>query len=145
MAMNQVTDIVKSFFEDFERSSNTFESDLIAAQFSDSFMAADPSGNTQVVKKDEFIAGISKRQAFLQSVGFKSVQIRVLEEKQLDKHYMLVKTQAHMQLEKNSGMPIEITSNSTYILFTKDDSPKIVFYLTHEKLVEIMQEHGLLT
>jgi hypothetical protein len=57
MAMNQVTAVLKRFFEDFERSSNTFESDLIAAQFSDLFMAADPSGNTQVITKDEFIAG----------------------------------------------------------------------------------------
>jgi hypothetical protein len=92
MAMNQITDVVKRFFEDFERSSNTFESDLIAAQFSDTFMAADPSGRIQVVKKDKFIAGISKRQAFLQSVGFKSVTIRVLKEKQLDEHYTLAKT-----------------------------------------------------
>jgi hypothetical protein len=28
--------------------------------------------------------------------------------------------------------------------FEKDDSPKIVFNLTHEDLMKIMQEHGLL-
>ena len=35
-------------------------------------------------------------------------------------------------------------SSSTYILFIKNDSPKIVFYLTHENLLKIMQELGLL-
>jgi|SRR5579859_6509691 len=68
--MNQVSDVVKKIFEDFERASNTFEGDLLALQFSDPFMAADPDGRIQVAKKDDFIAGISKRQAFFQSIGF---------------------------------------------------------------------------
>src|SRR5258708_6782471 len=65
MTMNQVSDVVKKFFEDFERASNTFEGDLLALQFSDPFMAADPDGGIRVVKKDDFIAGTSKRQAFI--------------------------------------------------------------------------------
>jgi hypothetical protein len=88
--MNQLSDRIERFFEIFERSSNTFESDLIASQFGDSFMAADPSGNTRVVKKEEFIAGISKRQAFFQSVGFKFVRNKLLEEKQLDERTVLL-------------------------------------------------------
>ncbi len=70
MTMNQASDVVKKFFEDFERGSNTFERDLLALQFSDPFMAADPDGGIQVVKKDNFLAGIAKRQAFFQSIGF---------------------------------------------------------------------------
>ena len=35
MTMNQVSDVVKKFFEDFERASNTFEGDRLALQFSD--------------------------------------------------------------------------------------------------------------
>ena len=141
--MNQVSDVVKTFFEDFERRSNTFERGL-AFQFSDPFMTADPDGNIQIVKTDDFLAGISKRQAFFQSIGFQFVKIVVLDETQLDDHYVMAKVHVHMRFEKDPGQPIDLKDSSTYILFIKDDSPRIVFYTTHENLLKIMQERGLL-
>ncbi|HKF38703.1 MAG TPA: hypothetical protein VKB35_17545 [Ktedonobacteraceae bacterium] len=144
MTVNQVSDVVKKFFEDFERGSNTFESDLLALQFSDPFMAVDPDGGIQVVKKDDFLAGISQRQAFFQSMGFQFVKVSSLDETRLDDHYVMVKAHVQMRFEKNQGQPIDLIDYSTYILFVKDDSPKIVFYTTHENLMKIMQERGLL-
>ena len=144
MTMNQVSDVVKKFFEDFERGSNTFESDLLASQFSDPFMAAEPNGRIQVVKRDDFLAGIAKRQAFFQSIGFQFVKIVLLDQTRLDDHYVMAKVQAHMRFEKNPGQPIDLKDYSTYILFIKDDSSKIIFYTTHENLLKIMQERGLL-
>jgi len=141
--MNQVSDVVKTFFEEFERRSNTFESGL-AFQFSDPFMTADPDGNIQIVKTDDFLAGISKRQAFFQSIGFQFVKIVVLDETQLDDHYVMAKVHVHMRFEKDPGQPIDLNDYSTYVLFIKDDLPKIVFYLTHENFMKIMQERGLL-
>ena len=141
--MKQVSDVVKKIFEDFERASNTFERDLLASLFSDPFMAADPDGSIQVVKKDDFIAGISKRQAFFQSLGFQFVKIVPLDETRLDNHYVMVKVHVQMRFEKNPGQPIDLDNDSVYILFIKDDSPKIVFNLTHENLMKIMYEHGL--
>jgi hypothetical protein len=143
--MNQVSDNIKKFFEDFERSSNTFESTLITSQFSDPFMAADPEGNLQVVKKDGFIAGIAKRQTFFQSIGLQSVKILPLDETRLDDHYAMVKARTHMRFEKNSGQIIDVTSYSIYILFMGYSSPKIVFYITHENLTNILQEAGILS
>lgn len=141
--MNQVSDIIKTFFEDFERASNTFERDFLAFQFSDPFMAADPNGGIQVVKKDDFLAGIAKRQAFFHSIGFQFVKIVPFEETRLDTHYVMVKAHGSMRFEKTPGQPIDLDNDSIYILFIKDDSPKIVFHLTHEGLMKIMQEHGL--
>ena len=144
MTMYQVSDVVKKFFEDFERESNTFERNLLTLQFSDPFMAAGPDGGIQVVKKDDFLAGISQRQAFFQSIGFQFVKIVPLDETRLDDHYTMVKAHTHMRFEKNPGQPIDLTDCSTYILFLKDDSPRIVFYTTHENLMKILQERGLL-
>lgn len=142
--MNQVSDIIKTFFEDFERASNTFESDLLASQFSDPFMSADPHGDIQVVKKDNFLTGIAKRQAFFHSIGFQFVKIVPFEETRLDQHYVMVKVHAQMRFEKTPGQPIDLNNDAVYILFIKDDSPKTVFNLTHEDLIKIMQEYGLL-
>jgi len=143
MTMNQASDVVKKFFEDFERGSNTFERDLLALQFSDPFMAADPDGGIQVVKKEDFIAGIAKRQAFFQSVGFQFVKMVPQDETRLGDHYVMAKVHVHMRFEKDPGQPIDLKDSSTYILFIKDDSPQVVFYLTHENLMKIMQEVGL--
>ena len=49
-----------------------------------------------------------------------------------------------MRFEKNLGQPIDLEDYSTYILYVKDASPRIVFYTTHENLMKIMQERGLL-
>lgn len=107
-------------------------------------MAADPNGSLQVVKKDEFLAEIAKRQAFFHSVGFQFVKIVPLDETQLDTHYVMVKVHTQMQFAKAPGQPIDVNDDSVYILFIKDGSAKIVFYLTHEDLMKVMQEHGLL-
>jgi len=141
--MTQISAIVKKFFEDFEQASNTFEGNLLASQFSDPFMAADPDGHIQVARKDEFIAGTAKRQAFFQSLGFQFVKVVPLAETRLDEHYLMVKAQAHMQFAKTPEQSIDITSISTYVLFMKGEFLQIVFSLTHENLMEIMQKHGL--
>jgi hypothetical protein len=141
--MNQVSDVIKTFFEEFERGSNLFEPDLLAFQFSDPFMAAGPDGGIQVVKKDDFLAGIAKRQAFFHSIGFQFVKIVPLDETRLDDHYVMVKVHSHMRFEKNPGHPIDLKDSSTYILFIQNASPKIVFYTTHENLMKILQERGL--
>jgi hypothetical protein len=142
--MNQISARIKTFFENFERASNSFEQDLLASQFSDPFMAADPHGNIQAVKKDDFLAGIAKRQAFFHSIGFQYVKIVPFEETPLSNHYVMVKASGSMRFEKIPGHPVDIANDAVYILFIRDSSPEIAFYLTHEDLMKIMQEHGLL-
>jgi hypothetical protein len=141
--MKDVSPIVKKVFEDFERGSNTFESDLLASQLSDPFMVADPHGDIQVVKKEDFLAGFAKRQAFFQSIGFQFVKILSLDESRLDDHYVMAKVQWQMRFEKNPGKPIDTQFSSTHILFIEDESPRIVFYLAHENFMTILQELGL--
>ena len=142
--MEQVSDSATTFFDAFERGSNTFDRDLLSLLFSDPFMAADPHGGIQVAKKDDFLAGIAQRQAFFHSLGFQFVKIRPLVETRVDDHYTMVKVHSQMRFEKNAGQPIDLKDVATYILFMQDDTPKIVFYTTHENLMTLLQESGLL-
>ena len=141
--MNQVSAIIKKFFEDFEQRSNSFANEL-ALQFSDPFMVANPDGGIQVVKKDDFIAGIAKRQQFFQSLGFQFIKILSIDEMRLNDHYVMAKVLVLMRFEKSAGQPVDLKDYTTYVLFVKDDSPRIVFYLTHTNLTKIMQDNGLL-
>jgi len=145
MAMSQASDVVQKFFEDFERSSNTFESDLLSLQFSDPFMAADPDGGIQVVKMDDFIAGIAKRRAFFQSLGLQFTKMVSLDETRLNEHYVMANVHWQMHFEQDPGKQVDAHNSSVYILFVKDDSPRIVFYLTHENIMKVMQKLGLLS
>jgi hypothetical protein len=142
--MNQISSIIKKFFEQFEQASNSFDGDLLASQFSDPYMAADPDGNIHIVKKDDLLAVAAKRQAFFQSIGFQFVKIVVLDETRLDDNYVMVKALTHMRFEKEQGNLVDTKNDTTYILFVKDDSPRIVFNLAHEDLTKVMQKHGLL-
>jgi hypothetical protein len=72
------------------------------------------------------------------------VKIVPFEETRLDNHYVMVKAHGSMRFEKTAGQPIDVNSDSVSILFMQDDSPKVVFQLTHEDLMTIMKEHGLL-
>jgi hypothetical protein len=142
--MGQVSSSIKTFFEDFERASNTFDQALLASLFSDPFMSADPHGNVQVTKREDFLSVIAKRQAFFHALGFQFVKIVPLAETQLGGSYVMVKAHTQMQFAKSPGQPIEMNNEMIYIMFMKDDSSKIVFQLTHEDLLKIMREHGLL-
>lgn len=59
-------------------------------------------------------------------------------------HIVMAKVHVHMRFEKEPGKPVDVKNDNTYILFVKDDSPRIVFNLTHEDITKVMQKHGLL-
>lgn len=144
MMMQPISDDIQKFFADFERASNTFERDLLALQWHDPFVAADPQGSIQVVSKSDFLAGIARRQAFFQSLGFRFVKVVPLAQMPLLNNYLLVKAHTHMRFEKEAGRPVDMVSDAVYILFIEHNSPRVVFHLTHENLMEVLQKHGLL-
>ena len=67
-----------------------------------------------------------------------------LEETPIDDQYTMVKAHFLMQFQKTPGQIAEAKIDSTYILFMKGNSPKIVMQIEHEDLKEAMQERGLL-
>jgi len=138
--MNQASDRIRAFFEEFERANNAFEPDLLAPLVSDPLVGADPNGVIQVVSKEDYLAGTVKSQEYLHSLGFQFVKTVPFEEIPLSAHYIMVKTKGTMRLENIKGQPIDLVHDATYILFIKDGKPQIVFVLTHEDPMKIAQE-----
>ena len=134
---------IKAFFEQVEQASNTLDLDLIDAQFADQFIFADPNG-TRVVEKQKFLAFLPQRREFFKSLGHQSTKVLSLDETQLDDQYTMVKAHFLMQFKKASGQIVDAKVDSTYFLFMKGDSPKIVMHMEHEDLKEAMQKRGLL-
>ncbi|HZM25005.1 MAG TPA: hypothetical protein VFC02_24855 [Anaerolineales bacterium] len=141
--MTHASDIVNSFFESYEKASNTLDLELLGSQYSDAFMFASPQG-AQLVKKDDFLKVLPKRQGFFKAIGLISSKIAALEETQLDESYIMVKVQWNMQFEKNTGQSITDKTSATYVLFQQENMLKIVFQLDHQDLTKRAQELGLL-
>ena len=141
--MNQVSDIVRKFFEDYERSSNAPDPELIASQYSDSFMFAGLQG-VQAIKKDDFLKALPKRAVFFKTVGLTASKIQSLEETRLDDNYVLVKVSWSMRFEKDREQSTIAEISATYILYQQKDVLWIVFQLDHQDLMKRVQDLGLL-
>jgi hypothetical protein len=147
--MKQASDIVRKFFEDYERSINASASDsegspeVIASRYSDTFMFAGPQG-AQAVKKEDFLKALPKRQWFFKTIGLTSSTIQSLEETRLDDSYVMVKAYWNMRFEKEAEQPIVAETSATYILRQEESSLRIVFQLDHQDLMKTAQDLGLL-
>lgn len=134
---------IKTFFEGVEQVSNTLDLNLIDSQYADQFIFADPNG-TRVIEKKKFLPALPKRQEFFKSLGHVSTKVLALEETPIDDQYTMVKAHFLMQFQKPAGQITEARVDSTYILFLKDVSPKIVMHIEHEDLQQAMRDRGLL-
>ena len=137
------TDKLNLFFEGIEKAGNSLDLELINSQFADQFLFADPYG-TRVIEKQKFLTALPKRLEFFKSLGHQSTKILALDETQLDDQYTMVKAHFLIQFRKPSGEIIEARVDSTYFLFMKGGSPKIIMHMEHEDLKEAMQKRGLL-
>jgi hypothetical protein len=141
--MNQASDMVRKFFENYEQGSNASEPELIASQYSDSFMFAGPQG-VQAVKKDDFLKVLPKQAGFFKTVGWTSSKIQSLEETRLDDHYVLVKVSWAMEFEKERTQSMVAEISASYILYQQEELVRIVFQLDHQDLMKRVQDLGLL-
>jgi ketosteroid isomerase-like protein len=141
--MKQVSDIIRKFFEDYEKGVNAPDNELLASRYGDSFMFASPQG-AQSVKKDDFLKALPKRQEFFKAVGLKSSKIQSLEETRLGDNDVLIKAYWIMRFEKEPGRPIEDKTSATYILHQQEHSLRIVCQIDHQDLMKRAQDLGLL-
>jgi hypothetical protein len=138
-----MNDKLKKFFEGVEKASNTLDLDLIGSQYADQFIFADPNG-ARVVEKQKFLPFLPKRREFFKALGHQSTKVLSLEETLIDNQYTMVKAHFLLQFQKIAGEIKEINLDSTYILFTKWDAPKIVMHIEPEDVQQAMKDRGLL-
>ena len=141
--MNTASHVVKEFFEQYELSRNTLDLGLIASQYPDSFMWADPNG-ARVVEKEVVLASLPRGQEFLKALGHKFTKVLSLDETGLDDHYVLVRVQFLWRFEKTSVQPVDVKLDSAFILYINNGSPKIVFQHEREDFQQALRARGVL-
>jgi hypothetical protein len=97
----------------------------------------------QVVRKEDLLRALPRRQVYFRSVGLTSSRVRSLEEARLDDDYAMVKAHWDLQFEKGPGQSLVVETSATYILHRRGDRPRIVFQLDHQDLMKRVQELGM--
>lgn len=141
--MNTTSPVVRDFFEQYERSRNTFDIGLIDSQYPDAFMFAGPDG-ARVAEKPAVLAGISKGQALFKTLGHQSTKLVSSSETRLDEHYILARARFVWRFEKALAQPIDVEVDSTFILYVKDGVLEIVFQHEHEDFLQALRARGVL-
>jgi hypothetical protein len=137
-----VSELVRRFFEEYERHTNALDPEQLASRYSEAFMFADPYG-TRTVKREEFLQVLPKRAGFFKAIGLASSTVHAIEETRLDPNYVLAKVYWKVHFEKEAMRPVKDEISATYLLHQQNDGLRIVFQLDHQDLVKRVQDIGL--
>jgi hypothetical protein len=128
--MNSSPSAMETFFRNHERNSNSDSIAPLISQFADVFMVGGPQG-AQVVQANAFALAVPKRKKQFDDMGWQSTELVSLRETALNGRYMMVETRWRMTFASEDQFPEEIQADSTFILYTGGEEPKIVMYLSH--------------
>jgi len=142
--MNNTTPAVQEFFDHYARSRSALDIDLIASQYSDACMFAGPAG-ARVAEKTAILAAFPKGQEFLKAAGHRSTTVLSLDETRLDHPYTLVRASFVWRFERPPAQPIDVTVDSTFILYMDQGVPKIVFQQEREDFQQALRASGVLS
>ena len=120
----------------------------IVAHFSDPFLAAGPSG-AQSVRVADFAAALPKKKALFSRLESQPSQLIALHETPLDSRYVLVSTTWRMTFLGDRPSAQQLDVDSTFLVDTVEPQTdpadfKILLYLTHQDLMQIARDRGLL-
>jgi len=134
---------IEEFFTRYEEGANSFDPDLVASQFTDSFLGADPNGVVCVQNDESLRKAIGERERFFHQIGFSSAKVLSVTETLLDERYTMAKVHWHMVFEKEAGKPLDFKFFITYFLFDPGSGPRVAFYISHDDEQKDLQDAGL--
>jgi hypothetical protein len=130
------------FFQNFQHNSNLSETSALISQFAEIFLVAGPQG-AQVVPANAFALALPRRKKQFEEMGCQSTDLVSLRETTLGNHYVMAETEWQMTFAQGERFPEEIRVASTFIVYTGDEQPKIVFYLPQHDVMALLKNRGV--
>jgi hypothetical protein len=141
--MIQQETAVEGFFEAFQRQSNSDDIPSMISHFAETFLVAGPQG-AQCMRSTDFAAVLPKRKQLFERLGCQPATLVALQQTPLDARYVIAKTTWRLDFARgNAGME-EVFVDSTYLLDTGSPEFKIILYLTHQDIMQILRERAIL-
>lgn len=135
---------VSRFFQLYAQKSSEDNILALVSQFADPFISADPHG-TRCVRVEDFAAALPKRKLLFDRLGSRPAVLVSLDETKLDARYVLAKTTwrfafacAHSQEAK------QVLADSTFLVDTGEQEFKIVMYMAHQDIMQVLRDCGIL-
>jgi hypothetical protein len=144
--MIQTKTPVSQFFDLYASETARDDMAAVVSHFADPFLSAGPSG-TQSVRVADFAAALPKKKALFSRIESQPSQLIRLHETPLDTRYVLVRTTWRMVFRTETPQQIDV--DSTFLIDTglPQTDPadfKILLYLTHQDLMQITRDRGIL-
>ena len=131
---------IRKFFVGYEHGVNSFDADLISAQFPEAFMGADPSGVFCHRNDTSLRESVAQRRDMYERMGFKFAEILNIAETPIDEHYTMAKVHWRLVFEKVKGQPQEFKFVITYFLYDSPEGLRIVFFIAREDEQKVLRD-----
>jgi hypothetical protein len=133
---------METFFHEFNHNSNLSETGAVISQFAEMFLFAGPQG-AQVVPANAFALALPRRKKQFEGMGCRSTDLISLRETTLGNQYVMAETEWQMTFAQGEKSPEEVRVASTFIVYTGDKRPKIVFYLPQHDVMALLRDRGV--
>ena len=137
-------DTLTSFFEKYERASNTGDIDAIVAMFADPFTVAAKQG-PQIVRLTDFAGVISRRKALFDKLGSQEAALDSLKATPLNDQFALVDTTWRMRFLLPDDRSDTFVVASSFLVYVEGTGAKIFVYMPHQDIMKILSDRGILT
>lgn len=120
----------------------------LVSHFADTFLFAGPAG-AQPVRASDFAAALPKRKALFDSLGSQPSELIAIQETPLDSRYLLARTTWRFTFVRDNSPAQHIENDSTFLIDTglpgtPESNFKILLYLTHYDIMQLMRDAGIL-
>jgi len=131
------------FLSTYEQNTVNPDPDVVVTQFADTFIAGGPSG-AMVVPAALFAERLPARKRRFQEAGLQSTELRARRDRRIGDRYVLVETEWTMNFVPEGKPATSLTVTSSFLIDMGGSEPRILAYLAHQDIFQMMQERMLL-
>ena len=133
---------IRRFFDAFAHNSDKGNVPELVACFADVFLAAGLHG-AQPVRASDFARVLPKRCKMFESMGCKSTELISIQENWLDAQHAAVRTRWRLTFVRPEMEALPIEVDSTYLIDAGREPFRILMYLPHSDIMEVLKQHGV--
>jgi hypothetical protein len=133
---------IQRFIREYAHHSDKGNVPELIACFADVFLAAGQQG-AKPVRASDFALALPKRYKLFESMGCRSTELTGLHENWLDTRHVSVRTEWRLTFVRPSSQPLPIEVESTYLVDAGVAPFRILVYLAHSDIMEILMQNGI--
>lgn len=134
-----MNELVKQFFDEYERANAAADLTAIGTLYADTFMFAGING-VKAVRREDFLKVVPRMKAHFASMGLSKTELQTLEAGTIDAKYLIAKAGWKMTVLDSKGDGKQVDNYATYILERKEDGTlSVVFQIDHQDLATVIK------